>query len=83
MCARECLFKTENIFNCSTAEFVNALIVIAYHAKVLAFLGEQFDKHILRMVRVLILVHQDISELVLEIRKDIRTLQKQVNRIAD
>ena len=51
------IFKAQNVFDRRTAEFVDALVVVADHAEVAAFFGQHAHKCVLRMVCVLILVN--------------------------
>ena len=61
----ELLFKLQNIRDRCTAELVDTLVVIADHADVLIITCQQAGEHILRVVGILILVHENIAELAL------------------
>ena len=61
----ELLFKLQNIRDRCTAELVDTLVVIADHADVLIITCQQAGEHILCVVGILILVHENIAELAL------------------
>ena len=76
-CVRVLLFKGEDILDRRAAEFIDALVVVADNADVPAAARHERGKEILQMVRVLILVDEDVSEFFLIIREYIRlVLQK-------
>ena len=54
------------------AEAVDGLIVVAHHAEIAVFLGQQLDQDILGVVRILVLVDQDVSPAFLVARQDLR-----------
>ena len=58
--AGKLLLKIQDIFNGSTPEFVDALVIISHHAQVLMGSGQQAHQPELRLVGVLILIHQNI-----------------------
>ena len=59
------LFKFQNVGNGCTAEFINTLVIIAYHTDVFIPPCQKAGKHILGMVGILILVRKHIMELAL------------------
>ena len=61
---REDLVEVQNVVDGRAAEFVNALVVVADHHDVVFGIAEQLCELELRLVGVLILVHQNIAELV-------------------
>ena len=65
LCVFILLFKAQDIFYSRAAEAVDALVVIADDADILMPRREQRREHILRVVRILILVDHDIFEAVL------------------
>ena len=46
-------------------EFVDGLIVITHHAKIVVFARQQTDQLKLRRIRILILIHHNIAETIL------------------
>ena len=54
------LLQIENIGNLRPAPAVDALVVIAHHAHIPVFLGEQMHQLVLGGVGVLILIHRHI-----------------------
>ncbi len=66
------LFKFEDVADVRPSPDVNALIIIAHHAQVAVFGGQGLDEDILGAVRVLVFVHQDVAETLLELFADVR-----------
>ena len=66
--ALELVLKRQDIFYRRAAELIYALIVITYDAYVPAAAREKRGKEVLKVVCVLILVYQDISEAALPVR---------------
>src|SRR6185369_8811078 len=62
--AGEVLLEAEDVGDLSTAPAVDRLIVVADAAEVAARLGKQLQPFVLRLVRVLILVDEDVAEAV-------------------
>ena len=58
-------FKVQDIFNGSTAELINALIVIANNAYIVGTTGQQAHQVELSHAGILVFVHHDIAELLL------------------
>ena len=77
---RKILFKIEDIADIRAAPAIDGLIVIADHAKVAALRCQQPDKHILRVVRILIFVYMNIAQLTLICLQNRRMLGKQLKR---
>ena len=80
---RKRLFKAQNVFNGCTAEFINTLIVIADNTEIAAAFREEFDEQILCVVGILVLVHHNIAELVLEVFQNIRAILQEADGIGD
>ena len=78
---RKNLFKAQNILNVRAAEFVNRLIVIADHTKISVLLRQQTDKAELHGIRILVLVHHEITQTFLIRFQYLRTLRKQLHRV--
>ena len=72
--ARKVVFEAQDIVHFRAAPTIDRLVVIAHAADVLRTLREQAQPEILRDVRVLILVDQDVAELRMKIPKQIRVL---------
>ena len=68
--------KAQNVFNRRTAEFINTLVVITHNTEIVVFSRKQADQTVLRVVGILILIHQNITETVLVIFQHIRKLFK-------
>ena len=77
---RKILFKIEDIADIRAAPAIDGLIVIADHAKVAALRSQQPNKHILRVVRILIFVYMNIAQLTLICLQNRRMLGKQLKR---
>ena len=77
------LFKVEDIFNGSTTEAVDALVVVAHHADVALRPGEQADQTELRHAGILILVHQQVAVLVLVELPHVRVVGQQLHGLVD
>ena len=56
------LLKIKDIVDIRAAPAVNRLVVVAHNAAIPTLVSQQFDEHILRIVRILIFVHHDILE---------------------
>ena len=57
------LFEFQNVSKIRAAPAVNRLVVVAHDAHVLLVARQRSDKHVLELVRILILVHHDIGKL--------------------
>ena len=75
--------KFQNVLNGGATESVNTLVVITYYTDIFMPTCQQSGKQILHMVGILILVHQDISELTLVIAANIFVLLKKLYRNED
>ena len=64
-CAGIGLGEVEDIVDVGPAEGVDALRIVAHHADVLVVLGQLEHDAVLGHIRVLILVHEDVAELLL------------------
>ena len=56
------IFKIQDVLDGRAAEAVDALVVVAHHAEIPVPARQQGGQQILQIVRVLILVHQDVAE---------------------
>ena len=65
LCVLILLFKAQDVFDGSAAEAIDALIVIADDAYILVPRREKCSEHILRVVRILILIDHYVFEAVL------------------
>ena len=55
------------------------MALVTHHADVLLLLGQKTDQRELQSVRVLILVHEDVAELVVVVRAHLRIFAEQAN----
>ena len=76
----ELVLKAENIRYIRAAEFVYALVVVAHYAEVSVLARKKADKPVLRMVCVLVLINQYVSEFVSVVVKHIRVFLEQPYR---
>ena len=81
--APEILFKVHDVLNGGAPEFIDALVVVAHHAEIIALPRQKVDKFILGMVGILVLVHHDVPEPVLVIFQHLWAFLKQSHRIDD
>lgn len=82
-CIRKILFKIENVANVRAAPAVNRLVVIADNTQISALRSQQTHKHILRIVRILILIDMDIADFALIGFQHRRMLGKKFQRLND
>ena len=75
------LIKVKNILNCCATEFINRLIVVANDHDIAIFVRKELCKNELRVVRVLILVYQNVSELILIKLTNLAVVCKKLNRL--
>ena len=80
-CPGENLLKVEDIFNRSTAEFVDRLVIVANDADVVGATRQQPHQMELRNARVLVLVHDDIAEAVLVVFPRFRVILQQFDSV--
>ena len=66
--------KGKDILNGGAPEAVDGLVVVAHHADVFAFPGQQSGQEILQVVRILVLVNEDIMKFPLVILPHLREL---------
>ena len=66
---RKMVFKIQNVIDVRAAEFVDRLVVIPHHTKVLILRCQKPDQFELRGIRVLILIHHDVAEFLLIVIK--------------
>ncbi len=58
----EVALELEDVADVGASEAIDALVRITYHHQVLMNTGEQLQQHVLRVVRVLVLVDEDVAE---------------------
>ena len=75
------LLKIQDIRNIRPSKRVDTLRIIPHHTQILMRARELLRYHILRMIRVLILINQNISELLLILLQHLRVIPKQVDRL--
>ena len=63
LCLGIVFLKPQDVFDARPAERIDALRVVAHHANVAPHVGQFLDNQVLGVVRILILVHQNILEL--------------------
>ena len=83
LCIRKILLKIENVSDIRAAPAVDGLIVVADDAEVPALRCQQAHEHILRVVRILILIDMDIPNLALIGLQHRRMLRKKLKRFND
>ena len=81
LAVREVLLELQDVADIRAAPAVDGLIVVTHHAQVALAPGHQPHKLVLGDVRVLILVHQNIVELVLIVLQHRRMLAQQLQRL--
>ena len=72
-------FKIQNILDICPTEFVNRLVVIPDHTKILIFPRQNANQPKLHRIGILILVHHDVTETFLIIFQNIRLCLQQLN----
>ena len=80
-CPGENLLKVEDIFNRSTAKFVDRLVIVANDADVVGAARQQPHQMELRNARVLVLVHDDIAKAVLVVFPRFRVILQQFDGV--
>src|SRR3989442_2981188 len=75
--AGKVVLEREHVTDVGAAPSINRLIVVTYHTEIAVPLGKMFDQQVLRGVRVLELVHEDVLKPVLPIRQAFRMLAEQ------
>ena len=73
----ELLLEGEDIFDGGTAEFINALVVIAHDAQITVAAGQKADQKILGVVGVLIFIHHDVAVAALVFLQHLRVFTEQ------
>ena len=81
LCARECLLKTQDIFDIGAAEPVDRLVIISHDTDVAVFRRKQADQLKLHRICILVLVHHDIAEAVLIILQDLLLCLEELDRL--
>ena len=71
------MFKIQNILNICSAELVDGLIIITYHAQIVIFAGQNADQLKLYCIGILILIYHNVAEPFLIVFQYIRTALKQ------
>ena len=72
--------ELDDVADVGAAKGVDALVRIANHAQIAMLLGEQLHEHVLGVIRVLVLVHEDVTEAVLVEAEDVGEGCKQFDR---
>ena len=72
------LFKIQDIADRRPAKSVDRLVVIPYYAKVLMTGRQKMDQLILHLVRVLVLINQDVQKTFAVVLEHLRVLAKQL-----
>ena len=72
------LFKIQNVADIRAAPAIDGLVVIAHHAQVAAFAGNQAYQLILGVVGILIFIHMHILKAALIVFQHRRMLHKQL-----
>ena len=75
------LIKVKNILNRCATEFINRLIVVANDHDIAIFVRKELSQNELRIVCVLILVYQNVSELILINFTNLAVVCKKLNRL--
>ncbi|MCG3121181.1 MAG: hypothetical protein ALAOOOJD_04181 [bacterium] len=78
---RKVLLKIDNVTDFRAAPAINGLIVIADGKNVARAAGQRLQKNILRPIRVLKLVDQNITKPIRVTGKNVRILAKQLQRV--
>ena len=79
----ENLLKVEDVFNRSTAEFVDGLVIVSDNADVVGAARQQPHQMELRNACVLVLVHDDIAEAVLVVFPRFSVVLQQLDGVED
>ena len=77
-CVGKVLFKIQDIADIRAAPAIDGLIVVAHHAQVAAFTGNQAHQLILGVVGILIFIHMHILKAALIVFQHRRMLHKQL-----
>ena len=77
------LFKSENILDIGTAEFVNGLVIVTYYTEIAVFTRQQTHQLKLSRIGVLIFIHHNVTETVLIIFQHFRIIAEQFHRFHD
>ena len=74
-------FKLQNISEIGAAKSINRLVGIANHADIVMRVGQHHHDFVLRDVRILIFVDQNVLEALLILRQNIFVFAKQFDRV--
>ena len=80
---RVVLFKMQNIVNICSTKAINALVIITYYTQIFIAVCKVLYQLILQVIRILVLIHHDISVLLLILLQNLRTLFKKLQNIHD
>ena len=75
------LFKAQYVFDRRAAELVDALVVVAHDADVPPALRQHRGEHVLQVVRILILVDEDVFELALIVLQHVLVLLEETDGV--
>ena len=79
LCILKFLLEFQDIADISSAETVNALVIVSDYTEVLVFIRQHTDDLELYKVCILILIDHDVLELLLVGMKDMRVILKQLD----
>ena len=77
------MLKSKNISNISPTEFINGLVIITYHTKILIPLGQKTDKLKLCSIGILILIHHNVFKPLLIVLQHCTAFFKKLHRLYD
>ena len=78
LCVRVVAFEVEYVLDVRPPERVNALGVIAHHTDVLKARSKSLHNDVLRVIGVLVLIHQDVAKAILVFGKHFRKAPEQL-----
>ena len=69
--------ESKDILDVGSTEGVDGLCIISYHADMVVWFRQSLDNEVLRIVGILVLIYQDISEVVLVFAQHVLVLLKE------
>ena len=69
--------EIQDILDAGATERIYTLGIVAHHANVVVVSCQLFDDHVLRVVRILVLVNQNVFENALVLGQDFRMVPEQ------
>src|SRR3954452_20976960 len=79
-CSGEVLLELEDVADIGGPEAVDRLVRIAHYEEVAVLLGEELEQAVLRMIRVLVLVDEDVAERLLPLLAGLGEALEHVDR---